>query len=146
MEKYREILMYTISIISKIYLVYVVVLVLALIFSIIIKAKKVRNATLGLLICTVIIYTVLVVPRFYDLQNDSFIKVENAKIKLNDMYTVSTNIMFFGHAEIIQFNGKTIEVSGTDFIEIPPSESDKEYYKNVVYAKHSRQLIAIEFS
>lgn len=146
MDKYREILMYTISTISKIYLVYVAVLVFVLIFSLIVKTKKLRNTMLGLLMCTLIIYAILIVPRFYDLKNDSFIKVENAKIMLTDMYTVSTNIMFFGHAEIVPFDGRTIEVSGTDFIVIPSDELDKECYRNVVYAKYSRQLIAMEFS
>lgn len=144
MESYRDILIYTISAISKIYLVYTAILVLVLVFSLIIKSKKVRNVMLVLLICTLITYSVLVIPRFYDLHNNSFINIEDATITLDDMYTVSTNIMFFGFASIVTCDGKTIEVLGTDFFEFPSSKLNEQYCGDIVYAKYSRQLISIE--
>ena len=143
MEEYRDMLIYTISVISKIYLVVAVVIGIILVFGLIIKSKKVRNAMLVFLACILITYAILVVPRFYDLHNDSFVKVENASIIPDDFYTYSTDIMFFGHADIILSDGETIEVSGTDFFEFSSIEME-ECYGDVVFAKYSRQLISIE--
>ena len=144
MEKYRDILMYTISAITKTYLVYAVVLVCILVFSLIFKKKKIRNAMLVFLMCTLITYSILVIPRCLDLRDDSFIEVKNASITIDDFYTPSTDNMFFGHANIFQLDGKTIEVSGTDFFEFPPTDELEEFYGDIVYAKRSHQLIAME--
>ena len=62
MEKYRDILMYTISAITKTYLVYATIFVVILVFSLIFKRKKVRNAMLIFLLCTIVVYSILVVP------------------------------------------------------------------------------------
>ena len=144
MEKYRDILMYTISAITKTYLVYAAALACILIFSLIVKSKKVRNAMLVLLLCVLTTYSILVIPRYLDLRDDSFVEVENASIMIDDFYTYSTDNMFFGHANIFQPDGKTIEVSGTDFFEFPPTDELEEFYGDIVYAKRSHQLIAME--
>lgn len=144
MEKYRDILIYTISAISKIYLVYVAVLVSLLVLSLIIKKRKLRNAMLIFLACTIVVYAILVVPRFIDLHSNSFIKVENATIERDDYYNFSTDNLFFGHGNIFQVDGKTIEVSGTDLFEFPPTDELEEFYGDIVYAKRSHQLIAME--
>ena len=144
MENYADTLMYTISAITKIYLVYVAILFCVLVFSLIFKRKKVRNAMLILLLCTLTTYSILVIPRYLDLRDDSFIEVENASIMINDFYTFSTDNLFFGHANIFQADGKTIEVSGTDFFEFPPTDELEEFYGNIVYAERSHQLIAME--
>ena len=144
MEKYRDILIYTISAITKTYLVYIAVLTCVLVFSLIMKRKKVRNAMLAFLICTLITYSILVVPRCLDLRDDSFIEVKYASVMIDDFYNYSTDNLFFGHANIFQANGKTIEVSGTDFFEFPPTYELEEFYGNIIYAKRSHQLIAME--
>ena len=144
MEKYRDILIYTISAITKTYLVYIAALTCVLVFSLIMKRKKVRNAMLVFLICTLITYSILVVPRCLDLRDDSFIKVENASITLDDFYRLSTDIGFFGFANIVSSNGKTVEVSGTNFFEWPSADELEQFYGDIVYAKHSRQLISME--
>lgn len=143
MEEYRGMLIYTISVISKMYLVYATVIGVILVLSLIFKSKKVRNAMLIFLACTLIVYAFLVVPRFYDLHNDSFVKVENVSVIPEDFYTYSTDMMFFGHADIILPGGETLEVSGTDFFEFPSVETE-ECYDEIVYAKHSRQLISVK--
>ena len=144
MEKYRDILMYTISAITKIYLVYAAVLACILIFSLIIKSKKVRNAMFVLLLCVLTTYSILVVPRYLDLRDDSFIEVENVSVMIDDSYNYSTDNLFFGHAIIFQADGKTIEVSGTDFFEFLTTDELEEFYGNIVYAKRSHQLIEME--
>lgn len=145
MEEYRDILTHTISIITKTYLVYAAVLTLVLVLGLIIKSKKIRNAMLGLLMCTLITYAILVVPRLYDLHNNSFVKVKNATIMFDEMYTVKTDMLFFGHANIVHYDGKTISVSGTDFLEFPAYDLYQKYYGDIVYAKYSHQLIAMEW-
>ena len=144
MEKYRDILMYTISAITKTYLVYAAVLLCILVFSLIIKSKKVRNAVLVFILCTLTAYAVLVVPRYLDLRDESFVKVENATVMMDNSYTFSTDNLFFGHANIFLTDGKTINVSGTDFFEFPSSDELEQFYGDIVYAKRSRQLIAME--
>lgn len=144
MEKYRDVLTITISVITKTYLVYAAVLMCVLIFSFIIKKKKLRNTMLVLILCTLIAYAILVVPRFLDLHNDSFVKVENSTLIKDEMTTDSTNIIFYGSAYIVSSDGKSIQVSGTDFFEVPPYVQYEQYYGDIVYAKYSRQLITME--
>ena len=144
MENYADTLMYTISAITKTYLVYATAFVVILVFSLIFKRKKVRNAMLAFLMCTLITYSILVVPRCLDLRDDSFIKVENATITLDDFYRFSTDIRFFGFANIVCSDGKTVEVTGTDFFEWPSSDELEEFYGDIVYAKRSRQLVAMK--
>ena len=91
-----------------------------------------------------IVYSILVIPRFLDLRDDSFIKTENATIKIDNSYTFSTDNLFFGFANIFQVDGKTIEVSGTDFFEFPPTDELEQFCGDIVYAKCSHQLIALE--
>ena len=144
MEKYTDILLYTISSISKIYLAYASVFVCLLVLSLIMKKRKMRNAMLIFLLCTIVVYSILVVPRFIDLHSNSFIKIENATIERDDFYNFNSDNLFFGHANIFQPDGKTIEVSGTDFFEFPPTDELEEFYGDIVYAKRSHQLIAME--
>ena len=144
MEKYRDILMYTISAITKTYLVYATIFVVILVFSLIFKRKKVRNAMLIFLLCTIVVYSILVVPRFIDLHSNSFIKIENATIERDDFYNFNSDNLFFGHANIFAADGRTIAVSGIDLFELPSTDELEQFYGDIVYAKRSRQLIAME--
>ena len=74
----------------------------------------------------------------------SFIKVEKATITLDDFYRFSTEISFFGFANILCSDGKTVEVSGTDFFEWPSSDELEQFYGDIIYVKRSHQLIAME--
>lgn len=152
MEDYREILLYTISIITKTYFVYMLSIVIALILCFIFKNKakvrKIRNGLLAVLVCVLIAYSVLFIPRYIDLKNDSYIKVEEAALSIDETNTIknSGSIMFYGYADVFLKDGGSIKVFGINFFEFPTSDPYEKYYGDIVYAKHSRQIIAVETS
>lgn len=151
MENYKEVLTYTIGMITKIYLVYGSVLMLAFIVSVIIKnklnTKKVYRTLLVFFICTLISYAILVIPRLIDLRTDSYVQVKDATLIIDETNTISKSsgsIMFFGYGDVLSTEGDSVDVVGINFFELPSSDPYVKYVGDIVYAKYSRQIIAIE--
>ncbi len=150
MDLYRDTLQYTIEIIAKSYMVIILVNLCALFFSFILKnkfnTKKVSIALTVILICACLSASLVLVPRLIDLKQNKFITIENGKLVLDETNVLknSGSIMFYGYADAFKSDGSSTKLLGVNFFEWPSAEPDQEYYGNIVYAEHSRQLIAIE--
>ena len=51
--------------------------------------------------------------------------------------------MFYGLADVFSKEGKSFKLLGVNFFELSQNPNE-EYYGDVVYAKYSRQLIAVK--
>lgn len=148
-EAYRETLEYIIEIIIKSYAVILSVNLGALIACILLKnkfnLKKIRILLIVILICASFSATFVLVPRVVDLQQGNFVTIENGKLTVDETNVLknSGSIMFYGLADAFSSDGNSIKLFGINFFELSPNPYE-EYYGDIVYAKHSRQLIAIE--
>ncbi len=147
--KYTEILENIIEIIVKSYAVIISVNLAVLIVTTALKNKfnfkKIRTFLTVVLICACLSASIVLVPRFIDLQQNSFITIENARLSIDETNTLrnSGSIMFYGIADAFYSDGNSIKIYGVNFFELSPNPYE-EYYGDIVYAKHSRQLIAIK--
>lgn len=148
-EAYRETLEHIIGIILKSYAAILLVNLVALIASVILKnkfnLKKIRNLLIVILICSSFCATLVLVPRVVDLQQNNFVTIENGKLTVDETNVLknSGSIIFYGLGDAFSSNGNSIKLLGINFFELPPNPYE-EYYGDIVYAKYSRQLIAIE--
>ncbi len=152
METYNEILTDVIISVSKIYAVFCGILVFVLVLCLLLKKKfNTKYMTIvvtGFLLCEIASYVIFAVPRIIDLNNKSYVTVENSTLILDPSNNnpKGSNVMFFGHAYIMQNNRTSIRVSGIDYFDLTGiNELDSEdYCFDIVYAEHSHQLINIK--
>lgn len=148
-EAYKETLEYIIETIVKSYAVILSVNLIALIVCTLLKnkfnLKKIRILLIVILICASFCFTLVLVPRVVDLQQSNFITIEDAKLVVDETNVLknSGSIMFYGLADVFPQEGKSIKLLGVNFFELSQNPNE-DYYGDVVYAKYSRQLIAIE--
>lgn len=88
----------------------------------------------------------VLVPRLIDLKQNTFVTIENGKLVIDETNVLknSGSIMFYGYADAFKSDGSSTKLLGVNFFEWPSAEPNQEYYGNIVYAKYSRQLIALE--
>lgn len=147
--EYREILETIIETIVKSYAVIISVNLVALIASIVLRnkfnLKRVRNALSVILICICLSAGVVLIPRLIDLNQNSYITIEDGRLSVGSTNSTSSggSIMFYGYADAFSADGNSIKLVGINFFELS-SNPYEEYYGDIVYAKYSRQLIAVE--
>ena len=86
----------------------------------------------------------LLLPRVIDFQRQSFVVLSNAQFSvtsLNDWRDGS--ITMLGLGQIIDENGKEHLVTGVNLCELPSKDETHIYHGTIIYAKYSRQLVAI---
>ncbi|MBR3995069.1 MAG: hypothetical protein IKI97_07290 [Clostridia bacterium] len=148
-EAYKETLEYIIETIAKSYTVILSVNLVALIACVLLKnkynLKKIRVLLIVILICASFCFTLVLVPRVVDLQQSNYITIEDAKLVVDETNVLknSGSIMFYGIADAFPKEGKSIKVLGVNFFELSQNPKE-EYYGDIVYAKYSRQLIAVK--
>ena len=152
MDKYIKTLEYTIEVIAKTYMVIILVLLCTLFLCLILKNKfntrKISMILTILLICAFLSAGVLLGPRLIDLKQNSFVTIENGRLLVDDTNSVSSggSIMFYGFADAFTKDGSSTRLLGINFFELPSAEPNQEFYGDIVYAKYSRQIIALEES
>lgn len=150
MDLYKDTLQHIIEIIAKSYTVITVVNLCALFFSLALKnkfkTKKISITLMVILICVCLSASIVLVPRLIDLKQSTFVTIENGKLLIDETNVLknSGSIMFYGYADAFNNDGSSIKLLGVNFFEWPSTEPNQEYYGNIVYAKYSRQLIALE--
>lgn len=151
MELYRETLQYIIVTIAKSYAVIISVNLVALIATLVLKKKfnikKIRNLLIAILICACLSAGFVLIPRVIDLKQNSFVTLENGKLFVGSTNSISVggSIMFYGFADAFSADGNSVKLTGINFFDLPQSPNpNQEYYGDIVYAEHSRQLIAVE--
>lgn len=146
---YKETLEYIIGTIAKSYAVIISVNLAALVASIALKnkfnLKKIRILLSVILICACLSASLVLIPRIVDLKQNSFVTIEDARLSIDETNVLknSGSIMFYGYADAFSADGNSIKIYGVNFFELSQNPYE-EYYGNIVYAKYSRQLIAIE--
>lgn len=150
MDLYRDTLQHIIEIIAKSYIVITLVNLCALFFSFVLKnkfnTKKISITLTVILICVCLSASFVLVPRLIDLKQNTFVTIENGKLVIDETNVLknSGSIMFYGYADAFKSDGSSTKLLGVNFFEWPSTEPNQEYYGNIVYAKYSRQLIALE--
>lgn len=150
MDIYRDTLEYIIGVIIKSYAVIISVNLVALIICTVLKnkfnLKKIRVLLTVILICASLSAGLVLVPRLVDLNQSAFITIEDGKLSVDETNVLknSGSIMFYGSADAFSSDGNSIKLMGINFFELSSSDPYQEYYGDIVYAKYSRQLIAIE--
>lgn len=150
MDLYRDTLQNIIEIIAKTYTVITLVNLCALFFSFVLKnkfnTKKISITLTVILICVCLSAIFVLVPRLIDLKQNTFVTIENGKLVIDETNVLknSGSIMFYGYADAFKSDGSSTKLLGVNFFEWPSAEPNQEYYGNIVYAKYSRQLIALE--
>lgn len=150
MDLYRDTLQHIIEIIAKSYIVIILVNLCALFFSFVLKnkfnTKKIIITLTVILICVCLSASFVLVPRLIDLKQNTFVTIENGKLVIDETNVLknSGSIMFYGYADAFKSDGSSTKLLGVNFFEWPSTESNQEYYGNIVYAEYSRQLIALE--
>lgn len=150
MDLYRDTLQNIVEIIAKTYTVITLVNLCALFFSFVLKnkfnTKKISITLTVILICVCLSASFILVPRLIDLKQNTFVTIENGKLVIDETNVLknSGSIMFYGYADAFKSDGSSTKLLGVNFFEWPSAEPNQEYYGNIVYAKYSRQLIALE--
>lgn len=151
LEAYRDTLEYIIGVIAKSYAVIILVNLVALIVSIVLKnkfdLKKIRVALSGILICICLSASVVLIPRLIDLNQNAFTKIEDGRLFVGSTNSIGSggSIMFYGYADAFSADGNSVRLTGINFFDLPQSpDPNQEYSGNIIYAKYSHQLIAVE--
>ncbi len=153
MDLYRDTLQHIIEISAKSYVVIILVILCALFFSFVLKnkfnTKKVSIALIAILILVCLSAGVVLVPKLADLKQNSFVTIENSKLVIGETNSTGSGggavRISGGYAYAYKSDGSSIQLVGVNFFELPSSEPNQEFYGDIVYAEHSRQLIAIEY-
>lgn len=153
LDAYRDTLAYVIGVIAKSYAVIILINLSALIVSVVLKnkfnLKKIRVALSVILICVCLSASVVLIPRLIDLNQNAFITIEDGKLSVGSTNSTGSggSIMFYGYADAFSADGNSIKLTGINFFELPLSpDPNQEYFGDIVYAEHSRQLIAVKQS
>lgn len=149
MDNYREILISTILLILKIYgtilAILGAILLILLIFKKYEKAQKFIKLTIVSLICTIIICVIQIFPRLFDLSQNSFVKINNSELIITDTNSVawSGSVSFGGYSYAVpkNKNEKSVFLIGITYTDI---SLVKGQTGDIIYAKHSHQIITIE--
>lgn len=152
MELYDETLIYTITTITKMYAINLGLVLIAFVVCLLLKKriniKRPIQILIGIFLCGLVSYLLLIVPRVVDLKNSEYIRVENSTLIVDQFNNnpKGSNVMFFGYAHIMPKNGRSIRVNGIDFFDLSNIKNiDTAIYNyDIIYAKHSHQLIAME--
>lgn len=151
MEAYLDFLTRNTWIIVKSNLVVLGILALSVIITLLLikRYEKLSELLKSLLIimCFVVLECgLLVIPRICDIQQQSFVVVENGSFYLdatNSTYE-DGSVMFYGIGRVQDKSGKETLVLGANFFDLSNINSNDKYHATVVYAKHSRQVVKLE--
>ncbi len=152
MDLYRDKLQHIIEISAKSYIVIASVILCTLFISFVLKnkfnTKKVSIALTALLVLVCLSAGVVIGPKLVDLKQNAFVTIENSKLVIGETNRTGSGggavRISGGYAYAYKSDGSSIQVIGVNFFEWPSSEPNQEFYGDIVYAEHSRQLIAIE--
>ena len=150
MEKYIDFLTNNIWIIVKTNLVIIGVLLLIALIGFLFRKRfeKLSRMLKPLLIIIFLIVFecgILIIPRIYDIKQQSFVVVENGSFYLdatNSTYE-DGSIMLYGVGRVKDEFGKETMVLGVNFFDLTNINSYNQYNATVVYAEHSRQVVEL---
>lgn len=150
MEKYIDFLTNNIWIIVKTNLVIIGVLLLIALIGFLFRKRfeKLSKMLKPLLIfiCLIVFECgILIIPRIYDIKQQSFVVVENGSFYLeatNSTYE-DGSIMLYGVGRVKDEFGKETMVLGVNFFDLTNINSYNQYNATVVYAEHSRQVVEL---
>ncbi len=145
-EFYYENLKSSFVSIAEINIILLVLALLLLFVGIILKKQNlfIKKMAIAGLVCILLESAVLLIPRAVDMQKKSFVELKNASFSvtgINGLYDGS--MTFFGVGQAIDEFGEVHTIVGTNLCDIPDKSLGKKYFGTVVYAKHSRQIVAI---
>lgn len=150
MEKYIDFLTNNIWIIVKTNLVIIGVLLLIALIGFLFRKRFEKLSKMLkplLIIISLIVFEcgILIIPRIYDIKQQSFVVVENGSFYLDA--TNSTfedgSIMLYGVGRVKDEFGKETMVLGVNFFDLTNINSYNQYNATVVYAEHSRQVVEL---
>lgn len=150
MEKYIDFLTNNIWIIVKTNLVIIGVLLLIALIGFLFRKRFEKLSKmlkpLLIIICLIVFECgILIIPRIYDIKQQSFVVVENGSFYLdatNSTYE-DGSIMLYGVGRVKDEFGKETMVLGVNFFDLTNINSYNQYNATVVYAEHSRQVVEL---
>lgn len=150
MEKYIDFLTNNIWIIVKTNLVIIGVLLLIALIGFLFRKRFEKLSKmlkpLLIIICLIVFECgILIIPRIYDIKQQSFVVVENGSFYLeatNSTYE-DGSIMLYGVGRVRDEFGKETMVLGVNFFDLTNINSYNQYNATVVYAEHSRQVVEL---
>ena len=150
MEKYIDFLTNNIWIIVKTNLVIIGVLLLIALIGFLFRKRFEKLSKmlkpLLIIICLIVFECgILIIPRIYDIKQQSFVVVENGSFYLeatNSTYE-DGSIMLYGVGRVKDEFGKETMVLGVNFFDLTNINSYNHYNATVVYAEHSRQVVEL---
>lgn len=150
MEKYIDFLTNNIWIIVKTNLVIIGVLLLIALIEFLFRKRFEKLSKmlkpLLIIICLIVFECgILIIPRIYDIKQQSFVVVENGSFYLeatNSTYE-DGSIMLYGVGRVKDEFGKETMVLGVNFFDLTNINSYNQYNATVVYAEHSRQVVEL---
>lgn len=150
MEMYLDFLTRNTWAIAKSNLVILGVLAVPLIITFLLRKRYEKSSkilkSLLIIICLIVLECgILVVPRICDIEQQSFVVVENGSFYLdatNSTYE-DGSVMFYGVGRVKDESGKETMVLGVNFFDLSNVNSYDKYNATVVYAKHSRQVVKL---
>lgn len=150
MEKYIDFLTNNIWIIVKTNLVIIGVLLLIALIGFLFRKRFEKLSKmlkpLLIIICLIVFECgILIIPRIYDIKQQSFVVVENESFYLeatNSTYE-DGSIMLYGVGRVKDEFGKETMVLGVNFFDLTNINSYNQYNATVVYAEHSRQVVEL---
>ena len=151
MDAYREILKHIIYATVKSHIIVASVLVVIAIICFLLKKKfnteEIVKWSLIIAAVTCLKAGAQTVPAIIDLKQNSFVIIEDGRLvpyKNSNPRLDLIAKLNQGEAYAIDKSGYSVGVCGTYFFDALSDEDTQEIYGDVVYAKHSRQLIAVE--
>ena len=150
MEKYIDFLTNNIWIIVKTNLVIIGVLLLIALIGFLFRKRFEKLSKmlkpLLIIICLIVFECgILIIPRIYDIKQQSFVVVGNGSFYLeatNSTYE-DGSIMLYGVGRVKDEFGKETIVLGVNFFDLTNINSYNQYNATVVYAEHSRQVVEL---
>lgn len=150
MEKYIDFLTNNIWIIVKTNLVIIGVLLLIALIGFLFRKRFEKLSKmlkpLLIIICLIVFECgILIIPRIYDIKQQSFVVVGNGSFYLeatNSTYE-DGSIMLYGVGRVKDEFGKETMVLGVNFFDLTNINSYNQYNATVVYAEHSRQVVEL---
>lgn len=151
MDAYREILEHIIYATVKSHIIVASGLVVIAIICFLLKKKFNTKEIVkwSLIIAAVICLKagVQTIPAVIDLKQNSFVTIEDGRLvpyrSSNHRFNAVAEFNQ-GEAYAIDKSGNSVGVCGTDFFDALSDKDVQEIYGDIVYAKHSGQLIAVE--
>ena len=146
MEKYKNLLIVVLTQVTILNAIILGVLLLTVIISAIFKNKlnfkKIASNCVVIIVCIIIEFTFFAVPRLIDIKEQDYIVCKNSSISIEAMNKYDGSFLVYGIGKIKLEDGKSITVTGTEFVDLPTDSSSYQvFYGTIVYAKRSKQIV-----